>query len=152
MVPLIDDPFLLALPPDHPLADLDEIPIAALAGEELIIGTPSTCPDSDVSMLACEAEGFTPERSYPVDDYGAALGLVAAGLAVAMVPELALTGRRRDVVVRPLDAHLVRRIVAMTLDTRTPSPVGEAMIAALADAASAHRLLDGGRTGLPAGA
>jgi DNA-binding transcriptional LysR family regulator len=152
MVPLIDDPFLLALPPDHPLADLDEIPIAALAGEELIIGTPSTCPDSEVMMLACEAEGFTPERSYPVDDYGAALGLVAAGLAVAMVPELALTGRRRDVVVRPLDAHLVRRIVAMTLDTRTPSPVGEAMIAALADAASAHRLLDGGRTDLPAGA
>jgi DNA-binding transcriptional LysR family regulator len=150
--PLIDDPFLIALPPDHPLADLDEVPIAALAGEQLIIGTPTTCPDCEVMLTACEAEGFVPERSYLVDDYGAALGLVAAGLAAAMIPELALTGRRADVVIRPLDAHLVRRIVAMTLDGTSGSAAEAAMVTALADAAAAYRAVGGLDAGVPAGA
>ncbi|WP_026910788.1 LysR family transcriptional regulator [Patulibacter minatonensis] len=150
--PLIDDPFLIALPPDHPLADLDEVPVSALAGEQLIIGTPTTCPDCEVVLYACEQEGFTPERSYDVDDYGAALGLVAAGLAAAMIPELALTGRRADIVVRPLDAHIVRRIVAMTLETRAGSAVDAAMVTALGDAASAYRAVGGLGEGVAAGA
>ncbi|WP_210495639.1 LysR family transcriptional regulator [Patulibacter sp. SYSU D01012] len=136
-VSLVDDPFLCALPPDHPLADLDEVPVAALSGERLILGSPRTCPDCEVVMLACEREGFTPDRAYVVDDYGASLGLVSAGLAVAMIPELALTSKRADVVVRPLDVRPVRRIVAMTLDTPTGSAMNDAMIAALAEAAAA---------------
>lgn len=136
-VPLVDDPFLCALPRDHPLADLEEVPVAALSCERLILGSPRTCPDCEVVMLACEREGFTPDRAYAVDDYGAALGLVSAGLAVAMIPELALTSKRADVVVRPLDTRPVRRIVAMTLETTTGSAVNDAMIAALAEAAAA---------------
>jgi DNA-binding transcriptional LysR family regulator len=139
--PLVDDPFLCALPPDHPLADLDEVPVAALAGEPLIIGSPQTCPDCEVMLMACEAQGFTPNRAYVVDDYGAALGLVAAGLAVAMIPELALHGKRADVVIRPLDMRPVRRIVAMTLDAHVPSAINDAMVGALTDAASAYRLV-----------
>jgi DNA-binding transcriptional LysR family regulator len=135
--PLVDDPFLLALPPDHPLADLDEVPVAALAGEKLIIGSPTTCPDCEVMLMACEQQGFTPDRPYVVDDYGATLGLVAAGLAVAMIPALALTDRRPGVVIRQLDAHLVRRIVAMTPDSGTSPAVSDAMITALSDAAGA---------------
>jgi DNA-binding transcriptional LysR family regulator len=149
---LIDDPLLLALPPDHPLADLDEVPVSALAGEQLIVGSPTTCPDCEVMMLACEAQGFTPNRTYVVDDYGAALGLVAAGLSVAMIPELALTGRRADVVIRPLDAHIVRRIVAMTLDTPSGSAVADAMVTALADAASAYRVVTGATADVRTGA
>lgn len=141
--PLVDDPFLIALPPDHPLADLDEVPVAALAGEPLIIGSPQTCPDCEVMLMACEVRGFTPNRAYVVDDYGAALGLVAAGLAAAMIPELALSGKRADVVVRPLDARPVRRIVAMTLDTQSGSAVNDAMVTALADAASAYGAVRG---------
>lgn len=149
---LIDDPFLIALPPDHPLADLDEVPVSALAGEQLIIGTPTTCPDCDVMLTACQAHGFTPGRTYQVDDYGAALGLVAAGLAAAMIPELALTGRRADVVIRPLDAHLVRRITAMTIDGGSGSAADGAMVQALADAASAYRAVGGLDAGVRAGA
>ncbi|MDO9409468.1 LysR family transcriptional regulator [Patulibacter sp.] len=149
---LIDDPFLLALPPDHPLADLAEVPVAALAGEQLIIGNPSTCPDCEVMLLACQDHGFVPDRSYAVDDYGAVLGLVSAGLAAAMVPQLALTGPRTDVVIRPLDAHLVRHIVAMTVDGPGGSAADEAMVAALADAAAAHRVTGARAAGVPAGA
>lgn len=140
---LVDDPFLLALPPDHPLADLDEVPVASLAGEPLIIGSPQTCPDCEVMLMACEAQGFVPNRAYIVDDYGAALGLVAAGLAVAMIPDLALHGKRADVVVRPLDSRPVRQIVAMTLDAHSGSAVNDAMVTALSDAASAYRALRG---------
>ncbi|CAB4947210.1 unannotated protein [freshwater metagenome] len=150
--PLMNDPFLLALPRDHPLADLAEVPVAALAGEQLIIGNPTTCPDCEVMLMACQDHGFVPERRYAVDDYGAVLGLVAAGLAAAMIPQLALTGRRADVVIRPLDAHLVRRIVAMTAEGPGGSAADEAMVAALADAAAAYRVVDGRRDEVVAGA
>jgi DNA-binding transcriptional LysR family regulator len=146
---LVDDPFLLALPPDHPLADLEEVPVAALAGEPLIIGSPTTCPDCEVMLMACEAQGFSPNRAYIVDDYGASLGLVAAGMAAAMIPRLALAGRRSDVVIRPLDAHFVRRIVAMTLDTQPGSAVNEAVVTALADAASAYEAVTNATADLP---
>lgn len=135
---LIDDPLYCALPPDHPLADLDEVPIAALAGEPLVLGSPRTCPDCDVMQQACEAEGFAPNRAYLADDYGASLGLVAAGLAVAMIPELALRALRNDVVIRPLEQRIVRRIVAMTAETAADSKVNDAMVTALSDAAAAY--------------
>ncbi|WP_320670565.1 LysR family transcriptional regulator [Patulibacter defluvii] len=134
---LIDDPLYCALAPDHPLAELDEVPIAALAGEPLVLGSPRTCPDCDVMQQACEAEGFAPNRAYLADDYGASLGLVAAGLAVAMIPELALRAQRGDVVIRPLEQRIVRRIVAMTVEGAT-SPVHDAMVTALSDAAAAY--------------
>jgi DNA-binding transcriptional LysR family regulator len=137
--PLIDDPFLVAMASDHPLADLAEVPIAALAGEPMVLDSPVACPDCEVMLTACEAEGFTPNREYLVDDYGAALGLVAAGLAVAMIPQLAVDRGRDDVVLRPLDTHLVRPIVAMTLATQSSSPLHDALVGALHDAAGPYR-------------
>ena len=137
-VPLIEDPLLLALPLDHPLAELDEVPVAALAGEPLVLGSPRTCPDCDVMLAACEEHGFLPNRAYMADDYAATLGLVASGLALAMVPELALHAPRPDVITRPLEQRIIRRIVAMTTASAADSAVRDAMVAALADAAGAY--------------
>jgi DNA-binding transcriptional LysR family regulator len=136
-VPLIEDPMLLALPTDHPLAELEEVPIAALAGEALVLGSPRTCPDCDVVQAACEEEGFAPNRAYVADDYGATLGLVASGLAVATVPQLALHHPRPDVVVRPLEQRIVRRIVAMT-PAAASGAARDALLEALVAAAAAH--------------
>jgi DNA-binding transcriptional LysR family regulator len=71
------------------------------------------------------------------DDYGATLGLVASGLAVATVPQLALHHPRPDVVVRPLEQRIVRRIVAMT-PAAASGAARDALLEALVAAAAAH--------------
>ena len=45
-------------------------------------------------LASCAEAGFTPEIAYTTDDYVAVQALVAAGLGVTVLPELALTAHR----------------------------------------------------------
>ena len=53
-------------------------------------------------MRSCHAAGFEPNVSFESDDYQTVQGLVAAGVGVALIPELALSVVREDVVIRAL--------------------------------------------------
>ncbi len=46
-----------------------------------------------MTVRACQAAGFTPRVRHRVDEFATVLAMVAAGLGVAMVPQLALAGR-----------------------------------------------------------
>ena len=88
VIDLLTDPVSVALPVDHPLAQQDVIRITELADEHWIAG----CTRCRGHLLAlCGAAGFTPEVSFQTEDYVAVLGLVAAGLGVALVPQLILS-------------------------------------------------------------
>ncbi|WP_370092998.1 LysR family transcriptional regulator [Streptacidiphilus sp. MAP12-20] len=108
------DPLVALLPEGHPLAGRAEVSdLAVLADEPWIAGCPQ-CRGHLVDL--CEAAGFTPRIDFATDDYPAVLGLVAAGLGVAVLPELALAASRTDgVAVVPLGAGIAREIVALTL-------------------------------------
>jgi molybdate transport repressor ModE-like protein len=111
------DPLVALLPQDHPLAPSASAgglaDLAALAGEPWIAGCPQ-CRGHLVDL--CEAAGFTPRIDFATDDYPAVLGLVAAGLGVAVLPRLALAATRADgVAVVPLASAVSREIVALTL-------------------------------------
>ena len=53
-------------------------------------------------VRCCHAAGFEPNVSFESDDYQTVQGLVAAGVGVALIPELALSVVREDVVIRAL--------------------------------------------------
>ncbi|SEL07522.1 LysR family transcriptional regulator [Streptacidiphilus jiangxiensis] len=108
------DPLVALLPADHPLAGEPELgDLAALQADPWIAGCPQ-CRGHLVDL--CEAAGFTPRIDFATDDYPAVLGLVAAGLGVAVLPRLALAATRTDgVAVVPLAAEVAREIVALTL-------------------------------------
>src|SRR5262249_45351952 len=132
---LLDDPFFLALPAGHQAARRGRIRLADLAGDPWI-NTPGWCHCSVIVLRACAAAGFEPHVAFESDDYLAVQGLVAAGLGVALIPELALATVREDIVIRPLGPGTpVRRIVAATSETAYPSPATAAMLAGLADVA-----------------
>jgi DNA-binding transcriptional LysR family regulator len=90
--PLMDDPVFAVLPATHALAARSGPPVrcdlAELAGERWIAG----CQRCRVHLLTLAARaGFEPDVRHTTDDYVVVQNLVAAGLAVALLPGLALT-------------------------------------------------------------
>lgn len=84
---LFEDPSVVILPRQHPLGTATTVPLAELADENWIGG----CPLCRGHLLAaCGALGFSPRVAHSSDNSVAVLGLVAAGVGVALQPELAL--------------------------------------------------------------
>jgi DNA-binding transcriptional LysR family regulator len=142
---LLDDPMYLALPRDHPLARRQRLRFEDLADETWIQDdTGGEC--GRLHQAACRSAGFEPHSlGFQSDDYNVVQGLIAAGVGVALLPALALTNVREDIVVRSLGRRAPsRRVAAATLAGRFRSPATEAMLGILDEVA--------GRFELPAGA
>jgi DNA-binding transcriptional LysR family regulator len=142
---LLDDPMYLALPRHHPLARRQRLRFEDLADETWIQDdTGGEC--GRLHQAACRSAGFEPHSlGFQSDDYNVVQGLIAAGVGVALLPALALTNVREDIVVRSLGRRAPsRRVAAATLAGRFRSPATEAMLGILDEVA--------GRFELPAGA
>lgn len=84
--PLVDEPVLVALPEEHPLAAYEEVDLAELAGDDFVLITRSEEPELyDAHVAACAAAGFAPRVAHQVDRTNIAVGLVACGLGVSFV-------------------------------------------------------------------
>jgi DNA-binding transcriptional LysR family regulator len=83
----------------------------------------------------CNKAGFSPNFTHTVDDVTVARGFVAAGLTVAVLPNMTIPHPRPDVVVKPLaGVGIARTVHAMWMrDRRTPAIAP--MVAALKTAA-----------------
>lgn len=128
LVHLFDDPMYVAMPVGHPLADLDPLDLASFANEAWMLATTNTCPDSRLFLRACHAAGFEPQIAFQNDDYPAILGFVAAGVGVAMIPDMVTRGVREDVVVRSLDPSPPPRQIFAALPSGYRSPAAAAML------------------------
>ena len=72
-----------------------------LAGEAWV-QTSRSSPCARHVVRSCHAAGFEPNVAFESDDYQTVQGLVAAGVGVALIPELALSVVREDIVIRAL--------------------------------------------------
>jgi DNA-binding transcriptional LysR family regulator len=125
---LLDDPMFAALPAGHRLAGKRAVKLSELA-EETWMHDGSSCPDASIFLRACHTAGFEPRVAFENDDYMAIQGLIAAGVGVALIPQLALQGVREDIVIRPLSGRKpIRKVVAATLANGYRSPATEAML------------------------
>ena len=107
---MLTDPVMLVLPKDHPLAAQDEVDLADLSGEPWIAGC-TRCRGHLLSLA--HGAGFEPDVTFETEDYVAVLGLIAAGLGVALAPRLILNSvSHPDVVVRPVSPPS-RRVVQL---------------------------------------
>jgi molybdate transport repressor ModE-like protein len=135
VVPLWSDEMKLVVPAGHPDASSDDVPLADLAGESWIAG----CQRCRGHLLQlAEASGFQPEIAYETDNVTAVLGMVAAGLGVALLPALALAtaGIPRGVAVRTTANH-DRRTIHLVASQ------GSDQVPAIAATAAAILALDG---------
>jgi DNA-binding transcriptional LysR family regulator len=137
---LADDPYRVALPPSHPLSRRRELHLAELANERFN-GPPAEGagrPYRTMLERLCADAGFEPEIAYVVNDISVGRAFVAAGLSVALLPELTLSDPRSDVAVRPVrDIAPFRSLHATWLRGRR-APAVSRMVRYLADAAKAR--------------
>ncbi|MGW2326649.1 LysR family transcriptional regulator [Streptomyces sp. NPDC001700] len=111
--PLLRDRLVVMVPQDHRLAGAGTVGVGELAEEPWIAGCPR-CRRHLVEV--CEAEGFTPRIDFATDDYPAVVGLVGAGLGVAVLPELALESvRAKGTATLRIKPAVLREVVALTL-------------------------------------
>jgi DNA-binding transcriptional LysR family regulator len=139
LVHLLDDPMYVCLPASHPLASHARVDLEDLAAEPWILGSTGRCPDSKVFLRACQTAGFDCRIAFHSDDYLAIQGFVAAGVGLALIPDLGLVTVRDDVVIRSLTGSPpYRRISAALLADGYRSPAALAMVEILADVASEY--------------
>jgi len=140
-VELLEDPLYLALPREHALAERRKLRLEDLR-DEAWIQTSSASPCARHVVRSCHAAGFEPRVSFESDDYQTVQGLVAAGVGVALIPELALFGRpptRDDIAIRALSPRPpARQVIAATPAGARLLPAAPAMLAVLSEAAAEY--------------
>ncbi|WP_020655900.1 LysR substrate-binding domain-containing protein [Massilia niastensis] len=100
---VLSDPMLLAVPEGHALAGARQVAPADLDGQKWIsIVNRANALKHDDFIAACAKAGFTPEITMEAAEPQAALGLVAAGLGMAMIQQSLRYQAPRGVVLHEL--------------------------------------------------
>jgi DNA-binding transcriptional LysR family regulator len=136
---LADDPYRVVLALTHPLARRSTLRLAELAAERFTAPPGGGFHPYRVLLeRVCADAGFEPNVVHEVNDVTVARAFAAAGLGVAVLPELALPPPHHDVAVRPLrDIEAFRSIHATWLRDRRVPAVAH-MVRYLAEAARAR--------------
>jgi DNA-binding transcriptional LysR family regulator len=131
--PLLTEQMHVALALDHPLADREEIELEQLADESWLCGaTNGSC--RELTIRSCQRAGFEPDVSFESNDYNVMQSLVAAGMGVTLLPDLALGSPHPGVRIVPVaPAPPVRRVWAATLAAGSRSRATESMLDVLAE-------------------
>ncbi len=123
---LLVAPAARALPPEVRLVDL--------AGDAWVSGHAVMGWEEMVQRTCRERGGFDPDIRHRVNDVTIAVALVAAGLAVTLLPRLVRAERHPGVVLRPVaGGPLHRQIFAVTRATDAARPSTQALLAAVRD-------------------
>jgi len=106
--PLFAEPFLAALPPDHPLAGRDAIAEADLAQDILVLADGHCLRDQ--ALEACGRDGAL-NGTLRATSLSTLLNMVAAGYGTTLIPALA-AGAAQDtgIVLRPLTTRVGRTV------------------------------------------
>ncbi len=140
-VELLEDPMYLALPREHRLAKKRQLRLEDLK-DEAWVQTSSASPCARHVVRSCHAAGFEPNVSFESDDYQTVQGLVAAGVGVALIPELALSVVREEIAIRALSpGPPVRQVVAAAPAGARLVPAAPTMLGVLERVAERYEAL-----------
>ncbi|WP_326686253.1 MULTISPECIES: LysR substrate-binding domain-containing protein [unclassified Streptomyces] len=92
-------------------------------------------------LSVCRAAGFTPHIAHQIDEQSTAMAMVAMGLGVTLVAELALPLRPVGVDVFPFREPIRRRITVIRRTSTRDRPSERAFVRAALDTATSLRLL-----------
>ena len=88
-LPLMDDPFLLAVPSKHKLAKKSSVTLDSLAGEELLLLEEGHCL-RDQALSVCHTLKATESGDFRATSLETLRQMVAAGVGITLIPRLAM--------------------------------------------------------------
>jgi DNA-binding transcriptional LysR family regulator len=132
---LADEPLRCLLPAGHPLAAADAVRLADLATQDMVSFPRELAPVAhDTIVSACVRAGFSPRITQEAANDQTLLGIVACGLAIALVPRSTTRLHVDGVVHRPLTDALAVTPLSVVVSATATSPVGAAFRDALVTA------------------
>lgn len=132
MRPVFREPLIAAVPANHSLAGRRRTALRSLAGEPFIQFPREMAPGLyDLAIAACRKAGFTPHLAQEAIQMQTILGLVAAGLGVALVPQCMSKLQRPDVHYIALDARDFEVETVASWHSENRAPALAALIAEL---------------------
>ena len=129
-IDLVQETFLVGLPPDHRLAETPgPIALADLAGDDWIVAS-----TEGFLADACREAGFEPHVVALSQEPVGTRGMIARGLGVGWIPSL-LAEEHQGIVVRAIDGPIRRRDIYALLPPGDRHAHARDVLAALRDAA-----------------
>lgn len=121
---LIEEPLVVALPIGHSLLDRAEpLSLAALISEPLIVYPVTPRPSyADQVLSILRQRGLKPALTREVRELQTALGLVAAGVGLSIVPDAVQRFRRDEIVYRALQDQTATSPIIMCSRASDQSP------------------------------
>lgn len=117
------DELVAVLPSDHPLAQLDVVPLKEMTNDPFIL---TRAGSQALVTKLFSRNGLRPRVSYELLQLMSILELVASGKGVSVLAKLALPDRYEGTVFRPISPGTSRRIGLVCLNESRLSPVARA--------------------------
>ncbi|MDW3218935.1 MAG: LysR substrate-binding domain-containing protein [Acidimicrobiales bacterium] len=122
-ITILDDPFELALDPQHQLAGIDDVPVDQLAGEAVLLLEDGHCL-RDQALEICGRVGAEEAGEIQATSLSTLCQMVAAGMGVTLLPRSARSVEARDgtgIVVKPFRGDPPTRRLVLAWRSRSPS-------------------------------
>jgi LysR family transcriptional activator of glutamate synthase operon len=115
--------FMALLHTRHPLAGKPFLQLSELKNDSFVL-FPKDYVLREIVVDACEQNGFRPKIGFEGDDLDAIKGLVAAGLGITLLPEIAMTDNIPQSTVKILitDPYVTRNVGVITPANRDLPP------------------------------
>lgn len=130
LFPIRTEPLFAALPKDDPRAAAESLALKSLRGESFVMLRDGHC-FRDLSLTACTHARITPNIAFESDQFSSVLGMVAAGVGISLVPEMAIDRDAGCRYVRLNEARATRTIVAAVLRGRSFNRVQRAFLSGI---------------------
>jgi LysR family hydrogen peroxide-inducible transcriptional activator len=128
--PLRTEPLYAVLPKGHALAAAPTLALKDLRGEAFVMLRDGHC-FRDLSIAACSRARVAPRIAFESGQFSSLFGMVAAGVGISLVPEMAIDRNAGCRYVRLSDARATRTIVVATLRGRSLNRVQQALLAGI---------------------
>jgi LysR family hydrogen peroxide-inducible transcriptional activator len=130
LFPLRTEPLFAVLPRDHPRAAAESLALKDLRGESFVMLRDGHC-FRDLSIAACTNARVTPRIAFESGQFSSLFGMVAAGVGISLVPEMAIDRNAGCRYVRLSDARATRTVVAAILRGRSFNRVQQAFLSGI---------------------
>jgi len=139
LFPIRTERLFVVMRRDHPRASAKSLALKELRGESFVMLRDGHC-FRDLSIATCTRARITPTIAFESGQFSSLLRMVAAGVGISLVPEMAIDRNVGCRYVRLSDAQATRTVVATVLRGRSLNRVQRAFVSGIKRRATETRL------------